>query len=154
MHRRSHSSASDNHRRFVFNDLPPLPPPRSAPPTVRKRRRDVGDRVFITSPTTIYLEFLDENLLVCERQGYFRSDVREIEEEKKTTRKCCDRCDENDCDDNGGKSGGFASFRWRTVESGGEEVQEINVYIGKHQSFRKIDFFAYLKIFKKRANRF
>lgn len=135
MHRRSHSSASDHQRRFTFTSddlpsLPPIPPPRSAPATVRKRRRDVGDRVFITSPTTVYLEFLDENLLVCERRGYFQ--FNEEEEIIDSKIKCCDSYYENDCDDRAKRrhAWGFAKFRSKIVLDG-QELQEINAYIGK-----------------------
>lgn len=48
---------------------PPPPPPRSAPATYRRRpRREVGDRVFVTSPTAVLIEFRDENLNVLQRK--------------------------------------------------------------------------------------
>lgn len=58
--KRSASSCSNKKDKEV-----PLPPSRSAPTTWRKPRRDVGDRVFVSSPTKVYFDFIDENLKVC-----------------------------------------------------------------------------------------
>lgn len=55
-HKRSVSSASKGRKNKV-----PLPPPRSLPATWRKPRKNVGDRVFISSSSVVYLEFFDEN---------------------------------------------------------------------------------------------
>ncbi|RZC38474.1 uncharacterized protein BDFB_001401, partial [Asbolus verrucosus] len=40
----------------------PVPPPRSAPTTWRRPRRNVGDRVFVSSPTKVYFDYVDDNL--------------------------------------------------------------------------------------------
>ncbi|KAF7272278.1 hypothetical protein GWI33_014937 [Rhynchophorus ferrugineus] len=40
---------------------PPVPPPRSTAASRAKHRRQVGDIVFVSSPTKVFLEFHDEN---------------------------------------------------------------------------------------------
>jgi hypothetical protein len=57
-HRRSVSSTSGRRPESSV----PVPPPRSAPTTWRRPRRHVGDRVFVSSPTRVYLDYTDDNL--------------------------------------------------------------------------------------------
>ncbi|KAJ3642091.1 hypothetical protein Zmor_024907 [Zophobas morio] len=60
-HRRSVSTGSGRRSEKIA----PVPPPRSAPTTCRRPRRHVGDRVFVSSPTKVYLDYVDDNLKVA-----------------------------------------------------------------------------------------
>ncbi|CAH0556152.1 unnamed protein product [Brassicogethes aeneus] len=61
-HRRSVSSNSfkKRHKIGAHDGASPVAPPRSAPNTICMRR-NVGDKVFVSSPTRVYFEFVDEN---------------------------------------------------------------------------------------------
>lgn len=153
-HRRSASSTSGTR---VNREEPPPPPPRSAPTTFRKRRRDVGDRVFITSPTTILLTYFDDNLkklqsdLGCDENcGYFSGNIckcnrnrvdDDSKSKKRSNKECSGRSPIKNCDisntyvndnSNGGRPNlmpRFPAFRTKKVEKN-LELQEINVFIG------------------------
>ncbi|ERL89690.1 hypothetical protein D910_07053 [Dendroctonus ponderosae] len=64
-HRRSISSKSikrkNNEAQFFTPESPPMPPPRSAPSTYRKPRRNVGDTVCVSSSSRVLLDYSDEN---------------------------------------------------------------------------------------------
>lgn len=64
-HRRSISSKSikkkNNESQFFTPESPPMPPPRSAPSTYRKPRRNVGDTVFVSSSSRVLLDYSDGN---------------------------------------------------------------------------------------------
>lgn len=106
-HRRSSSVFASQGRR---GRTPPAPPPRSAPATCRRPRRAVGDRVFVTSPTAVLIEFRDENSNIVGRQGG-KAEKNE-EEAAKANR------------------GDVAKFRNRS-EVDGLEWQELDIFIGK-----------------------
>lgn len=107
-HRRSSSSVSSRRRQ-----PPPAPPPRSAPATCRRPRRQVGDRVFVTSPTAVFIEYRDDansNGISGERVGSSDDTILVI------------------C------AGQFAKFRNRS-EVDGLEWQEVDIFIGKRSRF-------------------
>lgn len=98
---------------------PPPPPPRSAPTTCRRPRRELGDRVFVTSPTAVLIEFRDENsnvLIVGENPDVLLEDVSDV-----------------------------VVYKWRDVvtklrnrsEVDGLEWQEVDVFIGKRSTRRQ-----------------
>lgn len=68
-HRRSISSSSSRKGSCGLSTLGgcPIPPPRSLPTTFR-RRKNVGDRVFVSSPTKVYFDFVDENSRLVDEQ--------------------------------------------------------------------------------------
>lgn len=118
-HRRSGSSLS--HKRNVSVPVP-IPPPRSAPTTYRRPRRNIGDIVYITSPTKVYLEFYDENLTnvradecASKEANYYDKQTHVIDVEKHARN----------------KSRGFVpKLKFKIIE-GAAELQEINCFIGK-----------------------
>lgn len=110
-HRRSSSSASCKGRRE-----PPAPPPRSAPGTCRRPRREVGDRVYVTSPTAVLIEFRDENSNVIVSKSEEQSQI--IEEKSLIVYE--DRL--------------VAKLRNKS-EVDGLEWQEVDIFIGKRSRF-------------------
>lgn len=90
---------------------PPPPPPRSAPATCRRPRRELGDRVFVTSPTAILIGFRDV-----------------VVGEKPTEDRVAAECQPIRDD----------STRLRNKsEVDGLEWQEVDVFIGKRSSVRQ-----------------
>lgn len=86
-HRRSVSSKSfrkpaQNASRFFAPASPPVPPPRSAPSTYRKPRRNVGDKVFVSSCSAVLLEFQDTNAKEVHQRLLDGESVAEVEEEE------------------------------------------------------------------------
>lgn len=75
-HRRSISSSSSRKGGSTTIGCP-IPPPRSLPTTFR-RRKNVGDRVFVSSPTKVYFDFVDDNSKLIEEQSG-------VEEQKQKT---------------------------------------------------------------------
>lgn len=139
-HRRCSSGTSTF--RLAKEDIPPLPPPRSAPSTFRKRRRDVGDRVFITSPTVVLLNYVDDNsriveelkecekkLCVCGEKKCKCSRNRFINDGK-SKRAVKESCDNNDSVSN--IPSNFVKLKCTSVGEA-EEFQEINLFIGRKQ---------------------
>lgn len=117
-HKRSISSSS-----VKKNDVNtvPIPPPRSAPTTWRKPRRNVGDRVFISSPTNVYIDFVDEN---------YRKTIELVNNNASTNDNLqCDNVDFNKISENIRHSKDIPKFRNRIFEDS-LESQEISFYIG------------------------
>lgn len=112
-HRRSISSTSG---RKNEKSTAPVPPPRSAPTTWRRPRRNVGDRVFVTSPTRVYLDYMDENL-----KTILREVPKEEDEEEK--------CDRISLGEEIRNSRDIPKIRSRIFEES-LESQEISFYIG------------------------
>lgn len=108
-HRRSASFVNSRGRQ------PPPPPPRSAPATCRRPRRELGDRVAVTSPTAVLIEFRDENsnVVVGEKPSEDKKGVASVE---------CQRFRDD-----------LTRFRNRS-EVDGLEWQEVDVFIGKRSS--------------------
>lgn len=119
--KRRRSGSSLSHRRNVFVPVP-IPPPRSAPTTYRRPRRNIGDIVYITSPTKVYLDFYDENLTNIRVDGCVDEEVKHCDEQPHVD---IDKPVRN-------KSRGFVpKLKFKIIE-GSAELQEINCFIGKH----------------------
>lgn len=69
-----------NETKFFTPVSAPIPPPRSAPATIRKSRRNVGDTVFISSSSKLLIKHEDNNAREAERL-LDSSSVAEVEEE-------------------------------------------------------------------------
>lgn len=67
-----------NETKFFTPVSAPIPPPRSAPATIRKSRRNVGDTVFISSSSKLLIKHDDNNAVEAER---LLDNVAEVEEE-------------------------------------------------------------------------
>lgn len=130
----------------------PKPPPRSrsTPGTFRRPRRDVGDVVNVTSPSKIFLEYVDDNykemlkldlyenycdkLETCDNLNDSNKDKsigddNEKVEEKKARRRRRRRSDKNERD--------VPKFLCKTVE-GNWESQEINLFMGNDCNFLNV----------------
>lgn len=108
------------------SSLKPLPPPRSLPTTFRKPRKNVGDVVFVSSSSKVYLEFRDDNYdYACLRRQTlrFESGNDETAFDKKSESVYVNVLDAN-------TKGNVAKLMNRFYV-GALESQEINCYIGK-----------------------
>lgn len=113
-HRRS-SSCISSYRR-VGTRVPPPAPPRSAPATCRRPRRELGDRVFVTSPTAVFIEFRDEN------SNVIAGKADEIPRDEQVNLPVVF------------EGRGVVKFRNKS-EVDGQEWQEVDVFIGKRPTF-------------------
>ncbi|KAL3268344.1 hypothetical protein HHI36_007460 [Cryptolaemus montrouzieri] len=115
----------NNHRRAVslisngnHSDVPPVPPIRSTT-TGRKPRRNVGDRVTVCSPTSVFFEFPDENSKI----------VPDIEN---TNEQTCDKDVSLRCEEIR-RTKDLPKLVSRIFEES-LESQEVNFYIGADES--------------------
>lgn len=93
----------------------PIPPPRSAPATIRKSRRNVGDTVFISSSSKLLIKHEDNNAREAERL-LDSSGVAEVEDYEEREREIRTQKD-------------VPKIRNRIFEES-LESQEISFYIG------------------------
>lgn len=129
-HKRSVSSGSArnaNERTEYEVAPPPVPPPRSAPSTWRKPRRNVGDRVFVSSPTTVYIDFVDENSR--KTMELVSNNASSVEKNENVQ---CDTVDFNKISENIRHSKDIPKIRNRIFEDS-LESQEISFYIGNYK---------------------
>lgn len=129
-HRRSVSSKSfrkpaQNASRFFAPASPPIPPPRSAPSTYRKPRRNVGDKVFVSSCSAVLLEFQDTNAKEVHRRLLDSESVAEVEEENFDEKSKAIRTKKD-----------VPKIRNKIFEES-LESQEISFYIGKWLAFKE-----------------
>ncbi|KRT84895.1 hypothetical protein AMK59_1026 [Oryctes borbonicus] len=100
----------------------PIPPPRSLPTTFRKPRKNVGDVVFISSTSKVYLEFKDDNYnYACLRRQNVPLNDEAVENK-------CELIYVNVLDDR--TRGNVPTFK-NKFYIGALESQEISCYIGK-----------------------
>lgn len=115
-HKRSGSSLSN--KRDCFTDIPPIPPPRSAPTTFRRPRRNIGDTIYIASSSSVYLNFkndyLNQNYEQKRDQNHNQNKVQKNVKVK-----------ENDEEENA-----VSKFKNKVYEGYNRELQEINCFIG------------------------
>lgn len=118
-HKRSVSSVSNGHKksdRTFSQVVPPIPPPRSAPSTCRRLRRNIGDTIFITSSSSVYVNHKNDDILVI--VGEPKSDV--VRETIYVNNRNKNKSD-------------LPKFKLILVEEGcGTELQEINCFIGTY----------------------
>lgn len=153
-HRRSVSTNFGS--KIVRDQLPPPPPPRSAPTTFRKRRKDVGDRVFITSSSAIFVNYLDENLqkleeclsdrcdccgekqLTCKcKINYLNDNSKSESLSKEICKQSLNHCDISNTDENNLNKCNlpdFATIRCRNILHA-LELQEVSLFIGMGMVF-------------------
>lgn len=129
-HRRSVSSKSfrkpaQNASRFFAPASPPIPPPRSAPSTYRKPRRNVGDKVFVSSCSAVLLEFQDTNAKEVHRRLLDSESVAEVKEENFDEKSKAIRTKKD-----------VPKIRNKIFEES-LESQEISFYIGKWLAFKE-----------------
>lgn len=121
-HKRSRSSLSSTSKKdCIIQEVPPIPPPRSAPTTCRRPRRNIGDTIFITSSSSVYVNYKNENVL-------------RIVNSKETK---CEQINKSDDDNNFYVNSArkhvyrdVAIFKTIVVEGYDRELQEINCFIG------------------------
>lgn len=112
-----HRSAS-----LVENKLRPLPPPRCHSTTTR-RRRNVGERVGITSSSNVYFHFGED---LDPKSGAGR-----LEKDKNESKKKEDAKENGDkCEKASKPLKDVAKLKCKTVV-GDQECQEVNLFLGK-----------------------
>lgn len=119
-HKRSRSSLSSNKRVSNFDEVPPIPPPRSAPATCRRPRRNIGDTIFITSSSRVYVNYQNDDITIT-NVNYLNETCEIVKQQR--NKNIYANSEQNDVTD-------IAKFKLIVIEGYNRELQEINCFIG------------------------